>query len=256
MNKCTFNYNYCDFNYCNIKHSINNKTNNTKTDNLTTDKSTTDNSNTYIMTTNNTLIDKKINMFINPFANEIIYENVEPVEPVEPIENTVEFENTNTNTNINTTNTDNYIIYKQITNKNFTDYLIYNFKELGIYKIINDKIIFKFKKIGNCKKLFDKIHSKKKQFINNLQYHIHIIKIIKILDKILLLMAPKGFYFDFNEYNYQLYEYTISNNSLINNSNNDLINIIYFIKIKKNIMMLHSYSTIWLFHNDYMFEYI
>ena len=68
--------------------------------------------------------------------------------------------------------------------------------------------------------------------------------IILLLENLILLISNRGLFFDFNNYDYILFDIL----------NNDTIEEVYFIKLKNKIDK--KYFSIWLFHKDNMFEYI
>jgi hypothetical protein len=128
---------------------------------------------------------------------------------------------------------DNYISINENNNKNmkiilkkskdeinikFSDYIFKNCK----YLISNDnkKIIFNLQKIGNIHNILNNLYNIKKNIFKNLEYKIHRIKMLIVLDKFIFLMLNKGFFCDFVNYNYVLYE--LKDNININiNQNND-----------------------------------
>ena len=156
---------------------------------------------------------------------------------------------------------DNYISINENNNKNmkiilkkskdeinikFSDYIFKNCK----YLISNDnkKIIFNLQKIGNIHNILNNLYNIKKNIFKNLEYKIHRIKMLIVLDKFIFLMLNKGFFCDFVNYNYVLYELkdnininiNQNNDSNCDNSNCDSSNCdssssgeeIYFIKMK------------------------
>ena len=195
------------------------------------------------------------NLFLdlNPFAK------LNPV--VNP--NLVSIINTNTNTNTNTiekplvNNSINYFnnnfsdILKTQINKEFRDYIVNNFKDKNIYSINDGKLSFKLKKIGNIKVLIDKIVNPNKKFFNSLKYQIHKSQLIILIDNIIILMSNKGYSFEFDNYEYILYE--LEHYNFIDNE-------LCFIKIKNKKNLILDYKNItksmWLFHKDILYEYI
>ena len=129
----------------------------------------------------------------------------------------------------------------------------------------NNDNAFLFNKIKNIKQHI-KQHNK---LYNSLEYTIHKNKTLVMLEKIFLLLLNKGYTYDFNNYDYILYEKNTSIpiqhiNNNINNNINDIPKCLYFIKIKykKNIIIDNKYNNefeitkiIFIFHNEMMFEY-
>jgi len=128
----------------------------------------------------------------------------------------------------------------------------------------NNDNAFLFNKIKNIKQHI-KQHNK---LYNSLEYTIHKNKTLVMLEKIFLLLLNKGYTYDFNNYDYILYEKntSIPNQRINNNINNinDIPKYLYFIKIKykKNIIIDNKYNNefeitkiIFIFHNEMMFEY-
>ena len=171
-----------------------------------------------------------------------------------------------------------YDLYKNKTNREFRNYIINNFNEKCIFNS-NGKVSLKLTKICNIQILINKI-KKKNNYFNDLEYFIHKKKLSKFIDKILLIMSYKAYYFDFNENEYELYElddefdnenYNESDDELdkilkskINKAKDQakdiLIDKIYFIKIKNKKNLILDYKNItksmWLFHKDILYEYI
>ena len=128
---------------------------------------------------------------------------------------------------------DNYISINENNNKNmkiilkkskdeinikFSDYIFKNCKYL--ISSDNKKIIFNLQKIGNIHNILNNLYNIKKNIFKNLEYKIHRIKMLIVLDKFIFLMLNKGFFCDFVNYNYVLYE--LKDNININiNQNND-----------------------------------
>jgi hypothetical protein len=189
-----------------------------------------------------------------------------------PISNPISNHISNHISNPNISSINNHIIKL---NKEFRDYIIQNFNNNCIYNKIYDRISFKLIKICNVKSLIDKVTNSKSNNFNDLEYRIHKIKIINLIENILLLMSYKNYYFDFGNYDYQLCEL----------ENNNSIDKLYFIKIKKNDKSNDKknnknndknndndndndnnsensenknilINNMWLFHKDIMLEYI
>ena len=131
---------------------------------------------------------------------------------------------------------------REFINKEFTKYIMDNLNKF--YNVINGKMLFKLQKIGSITTLFNKIEKPKKKLIFNLQYQLHNNVIILLLENLILLISNRGLFFDFNNYDYILFDIL----------NNDTIEEVYFIKLKNKIDK--KYFSIWLFHKDNMFEYI
>jgi len=151
--------------------------------------------------------------------------------------------------------------YKTQLNKEFRDYIVNNFKDKNIYSINDGKLVFKLKKICNIKILFDKIINPNKNFFNSLKYQIHKSQIIILIDNIIILMSNKGYTFEFDNYEYILYElehYNFIDNELCfiklkNIKKNDNINT----NIYTNTESITNIKNLtWLFHEDNMYEYI
>jgi len=163
--------------------------------------------------------------------------------------------NENANTNSNTNNNKNMQIIlkksKDEINIEFTNYIFKNCKYL--ISSDNKKIIFNLQKIGNIHNILNNLYNIKKNIFKKLEYKIHRIKMLIVLDKFIFLMLNKGFFCNFANYNYVLYELkdnininiNQNNDSNCNNSNCDNSNCdnkcnttdnsveeIYFIKMK------------------------
>jgi hypothetical protein len=187
-----------------------------------------------------------------------------------------------------------YDLYKNKTNREFRNYIINNFNIKCIFTS-NGKISVKLTKICNIKIILNNI-KKTNNYFNDIEYYLHKKKISKLIDKILLIMSYKAYYFDFNENEYELYELDDEfDNQIYNESDDDfdkflkskidttkdqdqdqdknqdqdqdqnknqdlLIDKIYFIKIKNKKNLLLDYKNItksmWLFHKDILYEYI
>lgn len=194
-----------------------------------------------------------------------------------------------------------YTLYKKQKNKETTQYIIDNLKNSGLYNEKTNNILFNLIKIGKIKTIFENLHNIQNTFNNDnndnynnndndknaflfnkmkninqhnklhnsLEYIIHKNKTLVMLDKIYLLLLNKGYTYDFNNYDYVLYEKNTSIqlnniNDIINNNTNDIAKSLYFIKIKykKNIIIDNKYKNefeitkiIFIFHNELMFEY-
>ena len=184
------------------------------------------------------------NIYIEPIHSEINYIN-------NPFNNQIT--NQLNGLFINQNYFDNsYDIYKKKVNKEFKDYIINIFKD-HINYIFKGQFILKLKKICNIKNIFIKIFNPKISLINNLNYNIHKNQISILIDNFMLVMKNKGYhYFEFDNYEYILYE--LLNNNIVNIDNNYM----YFIKIynKKNNIDYTNKKSTWLFHKDTMYEYI
>ena len=124
---------------------------------------------------------------------------------------------------------------------------INNFNDECIYNKSKGRISFKLNKISNITSIISKIENDEKNiksYTKKLEYKIHKNKIIDLNDKFTKLMSNNNYYFNFNAFDYQLYELEKDNS----------IDKIYFIKIK-NKTNLCKKSTL-LFHKEIMLEYM
>jgi len=151
-------------------------------------------------------------------------------------------------------------IYKNKINCEFRNYIINNFNNKCIYNKSKERISFKLSKISNITNIISKIenddktnnkkHNKTNNKIQNkthnkkLEYKMHQYNLIDLIDKIMILMSNKNYYFNFNAFDYQLYEL----------ENDISIDKIYFIKIKIKHNLCKK-STL-LFHKDIILEYM
>jgi hypothetical protein len=130
---------------------------------------------------------------------------------------------------------------KEDINIEFSNYIFKNCK----YLLSNDhkKIIFNLQRIGNINKIFNNLENINKKIFKSLEYKIYRNKMIDILNKFIFLMLNKGFFCDFVNYNFILYELKSknikinsddksNNNSKDNSDNNNNEDEIYFIKMK------------------------
>ena len=166
-------------------------------------------------------------------------------------------------------------MYKKKINNEFKYYIMNKFKDNNIYNIVNGKFLFKLRKLGNIKTFYDKIINPAKKLINSLEYYIHKNKLAVLIDKIILLMSDKGYFFDFDNYEYNLFELeqNLENNDINHYINHDInailqehiipsLNNLYFIKIynnkNKNIIDNNSFYKIsmLLLHNNIILQYI
>ena len=157
-----------------------------------------------------------INIYDNFYNNQIIYETINL--------------NNNNNTNENYF-TNIYTKSKNAINIEFFNYIIKNCKYLISYD--NKKIIFNLQRIGNIKNILNNIQNIKKRIFNNLEYKIHKEKMFMILDRFRFLMMNNGYYFEFDNYKYILYDFKNNKNTEIEKINNK--DKIYFIKMKSII---------------------
>jgi hypothetical protein len=209
------------------------------------------------------------NLFLdlNPFAKLNPIPNPNPILNINPIENPNFITNPFANPFVNYFNNNFNDILKTQINKEFRNYIINNFKDKNIYSINDGKLSFKLKKIGNIKVLIDKIINPNKKFLNSLKYQIHKSQLIILIDNIIILMSNKGYSFEFDNYEYILYELehynfidnelcfiklkTIKQNDNIKKNDNINLNVYTF---KQSITNIKSLT--WLFHEDNMYEYI
>ena len=212
----------------------------------------------------------KLNPNPNPNPNSNPNLNPNPILNINPIEKPNFIANPFANPFVNYFNNNFNDILKTQINKKFRDYVINNFKDKNIYNINDGKLSFKLKKIGNIKVLIDKIVNPNKNFLNSLKYQIHKSQLIILIDNIIILMSNKGYSFEFDNYEYILYElehYNFIDNELCfiklkNIKKNGNINI----NININDININVYtntesitnikSLTWLFHEDIMYEYI
>jgi hypothetical protein len=203
-------------------NEINNKINN-EINNEINDTKTNDNY------TNSNVI----NIYDNFFDNQIIYEN-------------------------ETCFTNIYTKLKNEINIEFSTYIIKNCKYLISYD--NKKIIFSLQRIGNIKNILNNLQNINKRIFNNLEYKIHKEKMFMILDRFRFLMMNKGYYFDFNKYNYILYDFKNNKNTENQNTNNK--EEIYFIKMKSIIVNTHNNNSegktyiMFIYHNEKLLYYL
>lgn len=161
------------------------------------------------------------------------------------------YDNNDNNDKNNNENYDKYLntkpseISKIKINSKFRNYIETNFKDKCIYS--KNCISFKLSKISNIKTICDKLKNFNKNFVYNLQYKMHQKQMLELIDRITLLMTTKFYFFNFDVFNYELYE--LEND----NSNDNSLDKIYFIKIKK--IKLSKIFTI-LFHKEIILEYI
>jgi len=182
----------------------------------------------------------------------------------------------------NNPNDNSFIMYKKKSNREFREYILNNLKDKNVYDIIDGQLIFKLRRIGNIKSIVNKIVNPKDIFLHNLKYKIHKNKISTLIDDFLVLMTDKGYYFDFDNYYYQLFEQDTEIPLLKGGSSHGLCleqsrayareplvpsQVPFFIKIYKykkivdnnitnNIITTLSRISLWLFHNNIMHEYI
>jgi hypothetical protein len=180
----------------------------------------------------------------------------------------------------NNPNDNPFIMYKKKTNKEFRDYILNNLKDKNIYDIIDGQLIFKLRRIGNIKSIVNKIVNPKDIFLHNLNYKIHKNKIATLIDDFLELMTDKGYYFDFDNYYYQLFERDTEIPLLKGGSSREPLfpsQVPFFVKIYKYKKIVDDSNNIntnntnnnttnnnttlirislWLFHNNIMHEYI
>jgi hypothetical protein len=110
----------------------------------------------------------------------------------------------------------------------FSNYIFNHCKYLLSYD--NKKIIFDLQRIGNINTILKNLENINKKIFKKLEYKLYRNKMLAILDKFISLMMDKGFYCDFLNYNYILYD--LKDNAISKDSKNDREEI-YFIKMKK-----------------------
>jgi hypothetical protein len=108
---------------------------------------------------------------------------------------------------------------KEEINIEFSNYIFKNCK----YLLSNDhkKIIFNLERIGNINKILNNLENINKKIFKSLEYKIHRNKMIDILNKFIFLMLNKGFFCDFINYNFVLYELKDKNIKINNDGNNE-----------------------------------
>ena len=108
---------------------------------------------------------------------------------------------------------------KEDINIEFSNYIFKNCK----YLLSNDhkKIIFNLQRIGNINKILNNLENINKKIFKSLEYKIHRNKMIDILNKFIVLMLNKGFFCDFVNYNFILYDLKAKNIKInsVNDSN-------------------------------------
>ena len=150
-------------------------------------------------------------------------------------------ENINENVNENLCKNENEIVSKNLKKKSkeeinieFSNYIFNNCK----YLLSNDhkKIIFNLRRIGNVNNILNNLENISKKIFKSLEYKIHRNKMINILNKFIFLMLNKGFFCDFINYNFILYELKNNNININSDDNNEEDeedeDEIYFIKMK------------------------
>ena len=177
--------------------------------------------------------------------------------------------------NINNINDEYLVKYKQKLNMEFTDYVLKNLNHMYLYNEYKKKIRFNLQKLGNIQIIYNNLQNSKKKISKKLEYNIHKRKMLTILDNFTLLMINKGYIYDFDRFEYIMYELKKFDNFRLKDKTDNNINIdeIYFIKMKlknqtqtniTNIINDNKYEntikyktlTMFILHDDKLFYYL